>query len=98
MKFYSSSSDLILTINGSNSISLEYFLLNFFLKTYLFFFSGTGADWFSCPAGTFSNQTGLVDISQCSPCSAGKFCQSQHLTQVSGDCDAGIEKENTIKK
>ncbi|RUS80256.1 hypothetical protein EGW08_011985, partial [Elysia chlorotica] len=51
---------------------------------------GTGADWSFCPSGTFSNQTGLSDISQCTPCSAGKFCQGQHLTQVSGDCDTGF--------
>lgn len=30
-----------------------------------------------CPAGTFSNMTGLHNFTQCMPCSPGKFCNGE---------------------
>ncbi|KAH3750574.1 hypothetical protein DPMN_185101 [Dreissena polymorpha] len=46
---------------------------------------GTGADWQACPRGTYSNTTGLHNSSQCTPCDAGKYCGTEHLTQPTGE-------------
>ena len=51
--------------------------------------SGTGINWQSCPAGTYSNQEGLYEESQCIACPGGKYCDSEHLTTFAGDCDPG---------
>ena len=42
-----------------------------------------------CPPGTFSATTGLQKVEDCTPCTAGKYCQGSGLTAVTGDCDAG---------
>ena len=42
-----------------------------------------------CPSGTFSNTSGLVNSSQCSPCSPGDYCDSPGLTTPTGPCVAG---------
>ena len=36
--------------------------------------AGTGQDWTMCPRGTFNNITGLSREDQCTPCSAGYYC------------------------
>lgn len=46
--------------------------------------AGTGMDWQACPRGTYSNTTGLQDVSQCKPCDAGKYCELEHLTEPTG--------------
>jgi hypothetical protein len=46
--------------------------------------AGTGLDWKACPRGTYSDVQGLYDESQCKPCSAGKYCDGEHLSAVSG--------------
>lgn len=43
-----------------------------------------------CPVGTFSNITGLRNISECIPCSPGYFCQSLGLTLPEGICASGF--------
>lgn len=52
--------------------------------------AGTGLDWESCPAGTFSAQTALYEQSQCTACPAGRYCQGQHQTNYTGDCNPGM--------
>lgn len=46
-------------------------------------------NWYLCPRGTFSNQSGLHDISQCVDCLYGQYCDKEGLTSPSGDCLAG---------
>ena len=46
---------------------------------------GTGLDWKACPRGTYSATTGLYEETQCNPCDAGKYCDGEHLTAVSGE-------------
>ena len=45
---------------------------------------------YQCPVGTFSNVTGLQNETQCTPCTAGYFCNSTGLTTPSGQCQAGF--------
>ena len=42
-----------------------------------------------CPAGTYSNGTGLVAEYQCTNCTAGYYCQNTGLTSEQGLCQAG---------
>lgn len=59
---------------------------------------GTELNWRSCPRGTFSNIEGLKMISECTPCTGGKFCDGVHLTSVSGDCKAGHYCESGLDR
>ncbi|XP_019743138.1 zonadhesin [Hippocampus comes] len=43
-----------------------------------------------CPKGTFSDQSGLTDESQCRSCSPGFYCSETGLSAVSGPCLAGF--------
>ena len=43
-----------------------------------------------CPQGTYSNETGLSDASQCKPCPPKLFCGAPGLTKASGPCAAGL--------
>ncbi|XP_029700281.1 zonadhesin [Takifugu rubripes] len=43
-----------------------------------------------CPKGTFSEQKGLVDESQCSGCHPGFYCSEPGLSAVSGPCLPGF--------
>ena len=49
----------------------------------------TGADLQQCPAGTFNPGYGISNVSQCTPCTGGKYCQTPGLSAVTGDCTAG---------
>ncbi|EDV25654.1 uncharacterized protein TRIADDRAFT_55968 [Trichoplax adhaerens] len=51
--------------------------------------SNTGYNWKSCPTGTFSNQRGLLNDSQCESCTAGNYCDKLNATAPSGSCDSG---------
>ncbi|KAF0717142.1 hypothetical protein As57867_002460, partial [Aphanomyces stellatus] len=42
-----------------------------------------------CPAGTYSNITGLAGLGECMQCPPGSYCASSGLTQPSGPCMAG---------
>ena len=42
-----------------------------------------------CPVGTFSNDTGLSDVSDCLPCTPGMYCASLNLTAPTGNCHEG---------
>ncbi|CUE73353.1 membrane-associated protein, putative [Bodo saltans] len=42
-----------------------------------------------CPAGTFSNSTGLSAVNQCQNCSSGMYCGVAALRAPSGECSAG---------
>ena len=44
----------------------------------------------SCPRGTFSNATGLKNVSQCVDCPYGYYCDGDGLTEPSGKCDPGF--------
>ena len=44
--------------------------------------NGTGHNWQPCPAGTFSNTTGLALADHCIPCLPGAFCQGECIGQV----------------
>lgn len=41
-------------------------------------------DPLGCPAGTFSNVTGLKSSAECQFCSYGKYCGERNLTLPSG--------------
>ena len=43
----------------------------------------------SCPRGTYSDQEGLYDVSQCLPCTAGSYCDQEHLDAPTAQCDPG---------
>ena len=42
-----------------------------------------------CPVSTFSPVTGLTNQSDCTPCTAGHYCQLPGLNTTSGPCSAG---------
>lgn len=43
-----------------------------------------------CLPGTYSNMTGLKLSSECTSCTAGKYCEDSGLTEPNGPCDPGI--------
>ncbi|XP_038155551.1 uncharacterized protein LOC119792815 [Cyprinodon tularosa] len=45
---------------------------------------------FPCPAGTFSNQMGLSNKSDCELCPPGRYCSSSGLAAPSGVCSPGF--------
>lgn len=51
---------------------------------------GTGQGWQPCPKGTFSSIEGLLNVSQCTQCSGGEYCDTLHAITTSGHCDAGF--------
>ena len=44
----------------------------------------------ACPTGTFSNMTGLMTSTECSPCTEGLYCAVTGLTSPSGRCSSGF--------
>lgn len=50
----------------------------------------TGADLQPCPAGTYNPVSGLANVSQCTQCDGGKYCQVPGLSAVSGNCNPGF--------
>lgn len=50
---------------------------------------GTGHVWQSCPAGTFNPSTGLSNLTECTQCDGGFYCDVTNLTAVAGQCTAG---------
>ena len=61
-------------------------------------FVGTGHDWLPCPAGTFSDQEGLQNETQCQPCPGGRYCAGVHQTVSTGDCDPGYWCESGVDR
>ncbi|XP_071505048.1 uncharacterized protein [Diadema antillarum] len=51
--------------------------------------TGTGLDWMPCPAGTYSDQTNLYMIEQCTDCPSGTFCPDAAATNVTNLCHEG---------
>nr|DBA16528.1 TPA: hypothetical protein GDO54_003912 [Pyxicephalus adspersus] len=47
-----------------------------------------------CPAGTFSADYSLGNVSQCKPCPAGYYCQSPGITSPTGQCLEGYYCEH----
>ncbi|XP_032305021.1 zonadhesin-like isoform X2 [Coturnix japonica] len=45
---------------------------------------------YPCPAGTYSNKTGLRNPRECLPCPGGTFCASAGLVSPSGPCMPGF--------
>ena len=45
---------------------------------------------YPCPAGSFSNSESLTAANECTPCTAGKYCETRGLTAPTGDCDEGF--------
>lgn len=43
-----------------------------------------------CPAGHFSAGIGLTSVSECTPCTEGKFCASGNQSAPTGDCLGGF--------
>ena len=50
---------------------------------------GTGSTVLLCPRGTFRSVTGAANISDCSPCTGGRYCGSDGLVQPTGPCASG---------
>ena len=44
---------------------------------------------FHCPAGTFSPKEGNINVTQCTPCTTGNYCELDGLTEVTDPCNAG---------
>ena len=42
-----------------------------------------------CRNGTWSNETGLMEVTECQPCTAGFYCNGFALTEPSGPCLEG---------
>ncbi len=42
-----------------------------------------------CPAGTFSNLTGVANLTECQACPAGYYCDIDAQTDYSKLCTAG---------
>lgn len=42
-----------------------------------------------CPAGTYSENLNLKNVTECQQCPPGKYCVSQALTAPTGNCDPG---------
>lgn len=54
------------------------------------FFCVEGSSWPSpCPPGTYSDQLGLQNATDCFSCLGGEFCASYNLTLTSGNCSEG---------
>ena len=51
--------------------------------------NGTGHNWRLCPAGSYSNHTGLGSVEECTPCSPGQFCLTAGLTSPTDYCQPG---------
>ncbi|WAR09797.1 hypothetical protein MAR_034873 [Mya arenaria] len=45
--------------------------------------------YLSCPPGTFLNETGKSDLSDCIDCPTGFYCMDRGLSDVTGPCKAG---------
>jgi hypothetical protein len=43
-----------------------------------------------CPIGTYSNSTGLHDVSQCTQCDPGYYCDTANMLTPAGKCLAGF--------
>lgn len=43
-----------------------------------------------CPAGTYNNRTHGLDISSCTRCIAGHYCEGNGLVYPTGKCAAGF--------
>ena len=52
--------------------------------------AGTGVDWIPCPAGKYGSRPNLQNADQCRSCPAGMHCDSEGLTEPSGNCSAGF--------
>ena len=42
-----------------------------------------------CETGTYNNQTGLRQLSECTPCAPGMYCETPGLSLPTGECSAG---------
>ena len=51
--------------------------------------SGSTSNQPRCPAGTYSNMTGLSLSTECTDCTASQYCEDMGLTQPNGPCDPG---------
>ena len=45
---------------------------------------------YPCPNGTYGERSGLVALTQCTPCTAGSYCGETGLSNPSGLCDEGF--------
>ena len=50
----------------------------------------TGADLMPCPAGTYNPITGIHNITQCTQCDGGSYCNVPALSAVAGNCSDGF--------
>lgn len=50
---------------------------------------GTGFDIYPCPSGTYGERLGLKDVSECTNCTAGSYCEGTGLASPTGKCDPG---------
>ena len=63
------------------------------------YYCGLGTEYpVQCPNGTFSNQTGLEQESECMACTPGMYCDGFALIEPSGPCDPGNIAHQNISK
>ena len=55
------------------------------------YYCGLGTEYpAQCPNGTYSNQTGIDEESDCMQCTPGMYCDGFALVEPTGPCDPGI--------
>nr|XP_047130962.1 uncharacterized protein LOC100202447 isoform X1 [Hydra vulgaris] len=59
---------------------------------------GTGYNKMPCPEGTYGSQKGLISIAQCTPCTAGSYCEGIGLPRPTGFCDPGYWCQSGVNK
>ena len=53
-------------------------------------YCGLGTEYpTQCPNGTYSNQTGIQQETDCTDCTPGLYCEGYALTEPTAPCDSG---------
>lgn len=50
---------------------------------------GTAGVFVPCPVGTFGARNQLTNVSECTLCTGGSYCNQENLTAPAGPCQAG---------
>lgn len=54
-------------------------------------FLGSNSSWWQpCPPGTYNNETGKSDVSQCLECDEGYYCEGYGRTSPLDLCEEGL--------
>ena len=71
----------------------EFFVANnfrqSFMNGFLFLAIGSTSNPSKCPIGKFSNKTGNTQVTDCTDCTQGYYCETEGLTAPTGPCAEG---------